>query len=287
MLSRIIKDFAHYLFRVRGLSLSDEIRLWLAIVRYLLTFPTNVRKTYLGFYIPGRKVLRVKTHDGYTFIVRPKTTDISLAVLYTHEPYELREWFLTLAKGIVIDVGANIGGYAVRACRQADLVVAIEPQLEAFEILKRNVELNCRNNNVVLIRKGISDRKSKSTLRIPKRRDAVFSGEAYIDKKAEKVDKKITYVDEEIELEPLDDIVKSLGIEKVDFLKIDIEGYEGVAFKGILDTLKNTKYLMIEIKPENTWIIEELSKIGFKLIDKNEHNYIFVNPILIKPDNER
>lgn len=278
----MIKDFTHYLFKVRGLSLTDEIRLRLAIARYLLTFPTGIRKTYLGFCIPGKKVLRIKTHDGYTFIVRPKTTDISLAILYTHEPYELKEWFLKYAKGIVIDVGANVGGYTVRACRQADLVVAIEPQLKAFEILRKNVEQNCCKNNVVLVRKGISDEKGKSILKVPKRKDVIFSGEAHIDKRVENVNKKITYVDEEIELEPLDDIVKSLGIEKVDFLKIDIEGYEGAAFKGILNTLKNTKYLMIEIKPENIWIIEELSKIGFKLVDKNGYNCLFINAIFSK-----
>uniref|UniRef100_A0A832FPD0 FkbM family methyltransferase n=1 Tax=Ignisphaera aggregans TaxID=334771 RepID=A0A832FPD0_9CREN len=277
MLSRMIKDFMYYLFKVRGSTLTDEIRLQLAIARCLIRFPIDMRRTYLGFYIPGKKMLRIRTRDGYTFIVRPKTTDISLAILYTHEPYELKEWFLTYAKGIVIDVGANIGGYTVRACRQADLVVAIEPQLQAFEILKENVIQNCHKNNVVLVRKGIGDKKRKTVLKVPKRKDIIFSGEAYIDKKVENLNKEISFIDEEIELEPLDDIVKSLGIEKVDFLKIDIEGYEGTAFTGIPNTLRNTKYLMIEVKPENVWIIEELSKIGFRLLDKNEHNYFFIN----------
>lgn len=274
-----IKQLLFYLFNVRGCTVIDELRLLLAILRYTTISFLKGRRTYLGLYIPGSKVLKIRTSDGYQFFIRPKTTDLALALLYTHEPYELNKWFLPYARGVVIDVGANVGGYTVRACRQADLVVSIEPQLEVFKMLRKNVELNCHKNNVILIKKAISDRVGKTLIRIPKKKKLMFSGEAFLNnvKENEYFEQDFNFEYEEVELDTLDNIVNSLSIPKIDFLKVDIEGYEGIAFKGMINTLKKTKYLMIEIKPKNKWLLENLLELGYKKVDQNNNNYFLIN----------
>ncbi|MEM1646208.1 MAG: FkbM family methyltransferase [Ignisphaera sp.] len=270
-----MRQFLIYLLKVRGTTLKDELRLIIAIIMYLVML--GRRGSTLGFYIPGRKFLTIRTWDGCIFKVRPKTTDLGFATL-TSEFYELTKWFIPNAKGVVIDVGANIGGYTVRACRQAELVIAIEPQKEIFELLKVNVENNCTKHNVILIRKAIGDRKEKALLKIPVNKQVVDSGRASLSKSnlVLDIESPQIYRYEEVEVDTLDDIVGSLGINGVDFIKIDIEGAEATAFKGMKYTLQKAKYLMIEIQPGNEWLIEELKEMGFKLIDRRDMNYFFV-----------
>lgn len=86
------------------------------------------------------KPILVRTRDGYLFFCRPRTPD--LYTVCCHELYELEKWFKPLAKGVVVDVGAYIGTYAVRACRSAEKVVAVEPLPHNFVVLEKNVELN-------------------------------------------------------------------------------------------------------------------------------------------------
>jgi len=263
-LEDVLEELWYYLFKVSSDNLLDRIRLWLAPLNFLLHFGKG---GVLGFYIPGKKPLVIRTWDGFRFVIRPGTTDLGHATLVP-ELYELNKWFLPNVRGIVVDVGANVGGYAVRACRGADLVVAIEPLPDVFELLRHNVSLNCTRNNVFLVQKAISGRKGYVELKVPKVYRYYASGYASITRDSDLIYK--------VEADMLDNIIDSLDIKKVDLLKIDIEGAEAIAFKGMKRTLEITDKLMIEIQPGNEWFIDELRRLGFRLIDKKEINYFFV-----------
>jgi len=269
----MLKSLVHYLIKVRGCTVKDEVRLHIALVNYLLRNLTKrSSEGSLGFYVPGRSLLAVRTWDNCKFLVRPKTPDLTVAT-FSMEEYELKRWFLPYARGIVVDVGANIGGYTVRACRQAKLVVAIEPEEETFITLKKNVELNCHKHNAILVRKAIGKEKGTAILKVPRKGELIDTSVASLFKPD--IDWR-DYVYEEVEVDTLDNIMASLGINRVDFLKVDIEGAEAVAFRGMKRTLENTRYLMIEIRRENEWLIDELKRMGFKLIDRKGINYFFV-----------
>jgi tRNA1(Val) A37 N6-methylase TrmN6 len=109
----------------------------------------------------------VETWDDFKFIARAKTLDLYAIVV--SEVFELENWFNPLAKGVVIDVGAYIGTYTIRAMRTADLVIAIEPLPPNFKTLQKNVELNShlQRGEVVLVNKAVAERKKELRIFMP------------------------------------------------------------------------------------------------------------------------
>jgi FkbM family methyltransferase len=66
-------------------------------------------------------------------------------VLYANPPNypEMLAWRRVLRPGdIFVDVGSNIGAYAIWAAEQGADVIALEPALDTFELLRRNIALN-------------------------------------------------------------------------------------------------------------------------------------------------
>lgn len=76
--------------------------------------------------------------------------------IYLHHHYAFLD---PKAGDVVFDVGAHIGSFALKAARlvgEEGLVVALEPELENYRILKENIELNGLEN-VVLLPMALSD----------------------------------------------------------------------------------------------------------------------------------
>ncbi len=72
------------------------------------------------------------------------------------EPKTLAFILKSLAEGgVFVDVGANIGGYAIRAAKTSR-VYAFEPHPRNFYLLKLNVKLNQRCNNVRAFHTAVS-----------------------------------------------------------------------------------------------------------------------------------
>ena len=75
----------------------------------------------------------------------------------------------------------------------------------------------------------------------------------------------------------LDDFCRSKEIKNIDFLKIDVEGYEYKVLLGAKDIIKNVKYIMIEIQKNDMY--KDYSK-------ENIENFLKENDfILIKSFN--
>lgn len=263
-----IINLYRYLFEVRGVRAKDHFRLLFAPLNYLIHLGVP---GFMGYHIPGSDLVLVRTWDDHIFAIRPKTPDLEYTTLIP-EHYELTRWFLPNAKGIVIDVGANVGGYTARACRQAEIVIAIEPQKDVFELLKFNTSINCKGKTkTILLNKAVGDRKGTTYLEVPKDERYTYAGGASLVRRYSKS------IREHVEVDTLDNIIDcSIGLSnEINFVKIDIEGAEAIALKGMLHTLSRAKYIMIEISEGNEFIIRELIKLGFRLIDKRRRNYLF------------
>jgi len=181
--------------------------------------------------------------------------------------------YMELEEGVFIDVGAHIGKYAIRLGNKLNgngKVIAIEPEKNNFELLQTNVQLN-NINNITCINKGAFSSKKELTLYV-----TPGPGEMYHSiYKQEEGWKSVT-----IEVDTLDNIVKNLNLNRVDFLKIDTEGAELDVIEGAKDTIK--KYqpkILIEIwAPESLIKIKEtLNALGYKEPDLlDEENYYFI-----------
>jgi len=131
--------------------------------------------------------------------------------------------------GVYLDVGANIGSIALPVCkRRPDITaVCIEASPRIFESLKKNFELN-RVSNAHLINKAVSDNDEEV---LHYMNEADYFGQGHI----VSAEGKNT---ETMVSGRIDTILDGLGINKVDTLKVDIEGYEYFAFKGAEKLLK-------------------------------------------------
>lgn len=128
---------------------------------------------------------------------------------------------------IIIDGGAHKGGLAIYLAKIVGIngrVLAFEPDPLNFKRLVKNIKLN-KLNNVIALNKGLwNENTFLSFHRSISTRSSLFYGN--------NADKKTAY---KVPVVKLDDEVKRLNIDKVDFIKMDIEGAE---IKAVMGTKK-------------------------------------------------
>jgi FkbM family methyltransferase len=218
-----------------------------------------------------RKGFIVRTWDGFLFYVRPRTTD--LYVMH-EEVYELENWFKPHAKGVVVDVGAYIGTYTVRAMRTADLVIAIGSLTINYKALQINVELNDRRRKaeIISINKAVAETKGKARIFLPIEFKYIGSNITGLERPS-----KQGFVEFDVEIDTLDNMINKLGVGRIDLMKIDIEGYVSKALLGMVESLKKTKWLIIKLWRSDLPVIRMLKPLGFRLVDSYSGNFLFKN----------
>lgn len=126
--------------------------------------------------------------------------------------------------GVIIDAGANIGAFSVFAAHvdPSAKIYAFEPQPEMFAFLKENVK---ELPNVACYNLGLGETEARRTMYGHTFEDSGFG--VY-----DKVNGK------EAAITTVDDFVKKNGLPKIDFIKMDTEGYEGQILSGAKDTVR-------------------------------------------------
>lgn len=130
---------------------------------------------------------------------------------------------------VVIDAGANVGAFTRMALNQgAARVIAIEPGPENVAAFHRNFESEITSGRVVLVPKGVWDQVGEMDLRVSPTNSAADS--FVMNPPDSKVIGKVPVT-------TIDNLVSELYLEKVDFIKMDIEGAEPKALDGAKRTL--------------------------------------------------
>ena len=212
-------------------------------------------------YVSG--IICAKSYGIY-FYVRALSDDL-YSVMPEREG-DVNEAILNFLKegDVFIDVGANIGYYSILAGKivgERGRVISVEPIPSSSEVLNLNIKLN-RSNNVTVIQKAAWNSNEIINMHIPKG----FFGLASIYESQNATD-LLT-----VEGVPLDEILRA---SKVDFLKIDAEGSEYQILEGAKETLKKTKYIILEASARKDEIICFLKKMGFKIRKLKFTTYIF------------
>ena len=127
---------------------------------------------------------------------------------------------------IVLDCGANIGVYTKKALADgAKMVVAIEPSPENIECLHRNFSNEINAGRVIVYPKGVWNRKEELSFTMKG-----ISVSDHIIQGTEEPDEGDRII--QIPVTTIDNIVSELKLEKVDYIKLDIEGAEQKALMG-------------------------------------------------------
>lgn len=140
------------------------------------------------------------------------------------------------ADAVVLDIGAHAGQFAKLFARMAPRgeVFAYEPSPYALSILRKAIAFN-RLRNVRIIPKGFSNVRGEAVLHTPiKRHGDMGFGLAHLGSAEGR-----STVAHTVELTTID--VACRGFDRLDFVKIDIEGWELSALRGGEKTLKRLK----------------------------------------------
>lgn len=131
---------------------------------------------------------------------------------------------------VVLDCGANIGTFTRKALDSgASKVIAIEPAPENLECLRRTFAGEIKSGRVVLVPKGVWHRQDSLPMNIDETNSAADS---FVMKPKGSVQTK-----NRMELTTIDKLVQDLKLDRVDFVKMDIEGSETNALTGGRATL--------------------------------------------------
>lgn len=164
---------------------------------------------------------------------------------------------------IVFDIGANIGDSVLQIAKKLNgtgSIYAFEPSPDVFQRLNRNVSLN-NFNNIKTFNLGMADVESQLSFVVE---DKNHSGGAFISKDANNAIK--------VAVTTIDKFVAEHNLSKLDFLKIDTEGFEVFVLKGGVNTFRNFKPKMfIEVSDS---LLKRAGSSAKELIQiLNELNY--------------
>lgn len=130
----------------------------------------------------------------------------------------------------VLDCGANVGVFTRFALDAgAAKVVAVEPAPDNVECLRRNFAGEIAAGRVIVVPKGVWDKPDELELKIEEGNEAAATFVMDLRRVTRTV---------RVPLLPIDSLVEELGLERVDFIKMDIEGAEVRALKGARKTLE-------------------------------------------------
>jgi len=155
---------------------------------------------------------------------------------------------------IFVDVGANVGYYSILAPKLVGTngkVFAIEPIPQTSQVLKFNIKLN-KLENVIVIDEAGWHTYAKLKLKIPMGEFGLASsfrnGELEVD----------------VDAIPLNEVLAHTGLSQIKLIKIDVEGAEYEVLRGLTETLKHTKFVVLELSRKADACLKMLQAYGFE-----------------------
>ena len=207
--------------------------------------------------------MRMRRHGGTDQIAR----QVGEGGLWGFEP-PLPALFVELARssdGVVVDVGANTGLYALLAAasNRAVEVHAVEPLPALVELLDANIGLNRRlARRVHCHQVALSDRTGRAMLYLPAPCGTIVETSASLDPAfKEEVETAV-----EVETRTLDDLWLAIGRPRVGIVKVDTEGTEHLVLRGAARVLAASQPIVVcEVLPRAALgeLTERLAASGY------------------------
>lgn len=189
-----------------------------------------------------------------------------------YEP-ELGQLERILSPGkIFVDVGACYGIYTLAASRivgERGRVISFEPALRAFRILQENIKLNCLTNTLAYP-VALADKRGSAQLYQHPNVGCDSLGR----------DHSFTRIAEDVHTESLDSVLRENSIERVDVIKMDVQGAEELVLRGASRVLHASRPIVIfevyppcttplALTPYGAWTFLENLGYEFFVVDQN------------------
>lgn len=188
-----------------------------------------------------QKLIEVKRSEiKHPFYLRPKTSDVpTYEQIFINRDYNFS---ITKEPEIIIDAGANIGLASIYFANQYpnSQVIAIEPELSNFKLLEVNVS---PYKNVIPLQAALWHRNEEINLIDPGLGEWAFMTES----KNEELQSEENIVRNTVQAITVDRIIDQFNLNRIDILKIDIEGAEKEVFTNPSSWIHKVDTMIVEL----------------------------------------
>lgn len=239
------------------------------------------RRLLMGLRRIGLRALRGQPVDiealGARMRLHPYANICEKKVLFApqmFDPVELQALEERLREGFVfVDIGANVGAYSLFVAARAGgaaRILAIEPQPHIFDRLVHNIRLN-PFHTVKAVACAVADKAGELTLFLDPRN----SGESSV-----KILRSSNAATVRVPATTLLDLVTAEGFDRIDAVKIDVEGAEDIILEPFLETAPEALHPRLLIVEDGTerWQADLpglLARKGYRLKERTRLNLIY------------
>ncbi|MDO9466177.1 MAG: FkbM family methyltransferase [Thiobacillus sp.] len=220
-------------------------------------------------------------YAGLKFRVHPFDNTVENKMLFgskLRDEQELSQLRSAVAGGgVFLDIGANIGYYALMAAHfGAGRVLAFEPNPRVYTRLRFNIAANALENRVKPLQMALGAETATMTLIVTEH----DMGGSRIGNDGGEAGSAIS-----VEMAPLRQVLQDEQIDRIDALKIDVEGMEDAVLFPFFETSPRPMWprlLIIEHTSQQSWkrdILSWMLDSGYREIERNRSNAMLeLNP---------
>lgn len=250
----------------------------ISTIKYLLKFggPKKIcNAVFFYFYdlikkrnldLSESKEIKINNYKMKT-IPNDKGISSELLIYGNHEPLTTKIILEELSDNMnCVDIGSNIGYYVLlenMKIGKNGKIWAIEPSPENFSTLEENIRLQ-NTENIKAFNFAIGDKNGEIEFVISKK-----SNWSKVKSENESVDSEDKVIN--VPLKTLDSFAKENNLERVNLLRMDVEGYENKIILGAIQFLNQFKpIVMLEIhkmimgEKETRKILEKFKEINYE-----------------------
>lgn len=292
-------------FAAEKISKQEFVKQMHEFHKVLFEFSENLAGTEIAkIEIEDKHVIftsrKTEFHPGgvkfYVDVIDPRVTPIDTFNFGVYEKEDSEMLYLLVSDGdTIFDVGANIGWYSNHLAKKlpASKIYSFEPIPETHEQVRKNIELN-QSKNITLTNVALSDKIQTLTF--------YYSPSITGASSAANITENSNMQKLECKTNTIDHFVKEKGIDKLDFIKCDVEGAEFMVYQGGAESIQKYKPIVFT-EMLRKWaakfnyhpndIIDFFGKFGYNCfvshdgklkkfgkVDENtlETNYFFLHP---------